>query len=43
LENSLLRQCQQDQSNLLKRLAFWLGVGVMFLATLPVSLLIFLK
>jgi hypothetical protein len=43
LENSLLHQLQQSQSEQLKRLGFWLGAGVMFLATLLTSLLIFLR
>jgi len=43
LESSLLRQYRQDQSNLRKRLAFWLGAGVLLLAALLASLLIFLR
>jgi len=41
LEDLLYRQAQQNQSALLKKLAFWLGAGVMFLAALLASLLIF--
>jgi len=43
LEDLLFRQAQQYQSGLLKKLAFWLEAGVMFLAALLISLLIFLR
>ena len=43
LEDLLYRQAQENQSGLLKKLAFRLGAGVLFLAAFLVSLLIFLR